>query len=359
MTQTAPEDGAYAGEADVMDEGDMDMQPDEAESYAYDTEAPDGGTADAPGPEESADEFMENDLMSMCPDFEGDQMDEVTCDGTLAPRQSATCREAVSDGLWSMQAVTYKAKSLLEFSLPIHDLPPEEVMEDLSYMGVNGRMAMGIIVAFADKNGDQVFNKGDADRIEDRLLSASALTTEDEHYVGWVMFLDGESPARHFEISGILEQGFNIVIEDEYTVRVVDIDEPISLIPMETSGAGPELAEIQCNNIDYIYDFNGPVPTETPFGCAGFGGGGPGPDGIIINEMGWEVHLEDPANPCAIRVSSGYVCYTDEGQVPETWWDYCSALMPSDEASAGGAAAYPDEAMSGTESGDADSAAGE
>jgi hypothetical protein len=309
---------------------DMDMmgQPDTEpahDPYADDTDGipeVDTGTDPLPEPEEE----------DACPDFDGDEEGEVTCDGTLAPHQTATCTETAGS-IWSLQATEYKAKSLIEFTLPIYDLPPEAARRDLSAAGVDGWMAEGIIVAFSDENGDQRFEKGNLRRIKDRLLSSSVLETPKTRYVGKIVFYSGKDSEETQALFGwALQQGFNLIIEDDEGSRVAPMSHSVELIPLTESGAGVELAALQCTELEYRYDFNGPVPESWTQNCeAGeWGTYYPSDDGMVTDGtyLEWQNATADPDHPCVIHVSTGFACYSDIGQLPEEWLGICGGLVP-------------------------------
>ncbi len=297
----APEDG-------VMMFVNID-DPGEPDPYADDPEA-------APEPEEDP-PLTEQE--SACPDFEGDAEDEVVCDGTLAPHQTAVCEESAGD-VWSLVATEYKSKSLVEFSLPIYELPPQAARVDLSAIDGKGWMAEGIVVAFSDKNGNQRFDKGNSGHTEDRLLSASLLESEDAYYYGKIVFFSENEPQFVKDMFMYApKKGFSLVIDDGDGVRTVDADQSLPLMPIEASGGDVGLASLQCTDIEYQIDFNGPAPTSATGMCA------VAEWGMTAEEIyrEWEVQAADPSNPCVIHIYSGFACYTDEGQLPPEWLDLC------------------------------------
>jgi hypothetical protein len=305
---------------DVMDYQDTEPAHD---PYADDTDGiPEVGTDPPPEPE----------VEDVCPDFDGDDEGEVACDGTLAPHQTETCTVKAGD-IWSLRATEYKAKSLIEFTLPIYDLPPKAARRDLAAIGGDGWMAEGIIVAFADENGDGRFEKGNLKRVKDRLLSSSVLETPKKRYVGKVVFYSGEDSEGMEALFGwSLEQGFNLVIEDGDGSRVMAMSHPVALIPLAESGAGVSLAGVQCTELEYRYDFNGTVPETWTQNCEVCGwamyyesGGEMVTDGTYVE---WQDSTQDPDQPCVIHVSTGFACYADVGQLPEEWLDVCGGLIP-------------------------------
>ena len=152
-----------------------------------------------------------------CPEFEGDDESEVACDGTLAPHQTATCREE-AEVLWALQSVQYEADSLIEFTLPIYDLPPERARTDATLFGGKGWRSEGIIVAFTDKNGNGQLDPGTPDKLADRVLSAS-MSFSDESYLSMGLVFLSEPGADMDEMGSLvdveLKQGYNIVLADE------------------------------------------------------------------------------------------------------------------------------------------------
>jgi hypothetical protein len=314
-----PEDGYLSiMMADRYDDGDPDP-------YASDTDGVpvDAGTSEPPEPGETP------EVEPGCPDFDGDAEEEVVCDGSLAPHQTATCTEVAGD-IWSLQAIEYKAKSLIEFSLPIYDLPPNAARVDLGDLGGSGWIAEGIIVAFSDKNNNQRFEKGDLNGAEDRLLSASVLKKMEAYYSGKIIFFSEDESDMISELFTVVpEKGFSLVIDDDDGARKVELSDPVQLVPIEDSGAGVELADLQCKELEYHYDFNGSVPTDSTGECL-VAEWQISEEGTSLEETyrEWEVSEADSGNPCVIHVSTGFACYADISQLPEEWLDVCGGMPP-------------------------------
>lgn len=313
-------------------------------------------------------------------DFEGDNEEETGC-AFVAPHQTEVVTQSTMD-LWPIQSVTYELTSLVEFSVPIYELPPEAARWDLAELGGKGWIAGGIVAAFSDVNGNGIFDRGTPDNLTDRLLSLSyAYSEEDEtEYMAQIIFVHNEGDKKFLDELYYdeldLQQGFNLMelINDEVYLR--NLDYPIQLSPIrEDTVVGSQLMEMQCSEIEYTVEFNAPMPVPTELywissHCEAWGtgvyagedesefdGGSGADDGTMEGDEGsmegGDGAMEDvggmetdfgapddeplegliaadlraqelhPANPCKIREWHWFACFDDGVEAPDMWMDLC------------------------------------
>jgi len=287
--------------------------------------------------------YESHDDPSQSLDFVGDDEGEVACDGTPAPFQTATYRSR-GPGLWALQSVAYEATSLVSFQLPIMDLPPEAARMDLSYLQLgDGWMAMGLLIAFLDKDGDGEFDVASPETEGDKLLAVSINESDEYEYEGIVYYLNGTLSDEDWvqEAYSELKQGYNIEVWeaaaeiDEETGEMTgeetvtrDINQTVQLftpVPMISY----EMMDLQCSEVEHIVEFNNPEISEADIealGCAmgqsemddSEGNIEPGPISVM-----WSGGVADPNNPCVVREIRGFVCFPPNG-IPADWQGPCA-----------------------------------
>jgi hypothetical protein len=266
------------------------------------------------------------------PDFIGDEEGEVACDGTPAPYQHEPFR-ANTTGLWALQAVEYEATSLINFKLPIMELPPESARQDLAeWNNGEGWHATGIIIAFIDKDADGQYDASTPDTVGDTFIAASENLTEDSEYVASVTYLNGTLSDDAKEFWGHLKQGFNLEIEkenyetgeEEFTS---DLEATIDLFPPNDATLWEELVELQCSEVEYQVEFNKSFSrddySDSFFGCMSLAvDGSTAEDGPSLISLSWDDGTIDPENICVVHEMEGAVCFSNE-ELPQEWMDFC------------------------------------
>ena len=289
---------------------------------------------------------QEND--TACTGFLGDELSGLSCDGTLLAEQTTTCRQKAPISIYkNPQEIEYKAASLMEFSLPVYELPPEEVRVDLSKTGGSGWKAEAVVVAFLDKDDNGEFDRGNPDQAGDLLVASSlgSYPGEDGETKpgGSVYFLDGTlGPDSNILIDdGDLKQGFNLLEFDMNPVncRVLENSESISLYPYQYRNETVfRTVSLHCDEVEarYIFNGSGPVPGEGNRNCMQAVTTSDTPDrdyplpslapGQKLYQW-WYNEVDPEDNPCIIYARSGAVCYTDESQIPEGWESACGGYI--------------------------------
>ncbi len=185
-------------------------------------------------------------------------LQDAICDGTPA-RGREVCRwtEAVPQPL--VRATKLEADlGVLDFALPIRDLPPPGILYDLSGQGGRGTFALGYVIAFHDEDGDGAFRYGTPENPPEPTLASSVSVEGDyqplagEPRISYlVAFLDGVIDPlgvgdSYREVVRGLPQGFtfwrNATWTDQYG-RPLDIQRqalPMSTIIQLVTLPGPD-----------------------------------------------------------------------------------------------------------------------
>ncbi|MEO1229566.1 MAG: hypothetical protein AAFZ18_11715 [Myxococcota bacterium] len=213
----------------------------------------------------------------------------------------------VSD--WIPEPVEFQPEFPLDFSIPLRRVPPEASRIDLGGMldGGEGEMAMGLLIAYEDSDGDGVLDLPSPGEDGDHLLAISSDQI--------IMYLDGtvNTDAGFFSnvTDGEFEPGLNVMTYDN-TTRTFETRASPDSLKMTFLPNDPALragsVSLTCSVLERRHVYGGPRPERV--------------DSATCNEFRdyvWRVTEQDPGEPCVIVVTRGRECLTPTQSEPANW----------------------------------------
>jgi hypothetical protein len=178
---------------------------------------------------------------------------------------------------WVTESVRYQAQFPIDFQVPISSVPSPSVQVDLAPYGGQGRVSIGLLIAYEDTDGNGTFTPSSPGRIGDRLIATSAR----QEGATLIIFLDGTLPANNDAailkvIPANTPQGFSVV---DFTNGGASGPTQVALhtvqeTTIELGTADPHAGYydiIDCSTIDVTETTtpqNAPVPAGADVSCS-------------------------------------------------------------------------------------------
>lgn len=182
------------------------------------------------------------------------------------------------------QSVIYEPHFPIDFSIPISQLPPKSAQFDLTTLGGTGTMALGLVVAYQDLNGNGAYDFGTPSRDPEPIIASSRtykLVFLDGHFGGGSDPLVG-APA-NFDT-----QGFSVLHADG------SLPTPVSTPIALTAEPGIETHELGCQTVQLDVRSD----TEPPAGAVK----------TCLNSTGYLWAFEESPTVCHQVRHEGVVC---------------------------------------------------